>query len=152
VRLPLSQTDEALPAPAPAAPAGPQPLAQRAVLVVDDNRDAAEALAELLRIEGASVHMAHDGPQALDVAAEQRLDAAVLDIGMPGMDGCELARRLRARAQPGRPRLLLIALTGWGQQADQRRIAEAGFDHHLLKPVGTDQLVALIAAGPAAAA
>jgi CheY-like chemotaxis protein len=150
VRLPLSPENETpLPlAPASAArmPAGPRPLAQRSVLVVDDNQDAAESLAELLRVEGADVVTAHSGPEALRIAAERPLDVAVLDIGMPGMDGCELARRLRAGPQAAQPPLLLIALTGWGQQADQRRIAQAGFDHHLLKPVGTDRLIALIAA------
>ena len=112
------------------------------VLVVDDNRDAADSLAELLRACGASVHAAHSGAEALRLAAERMFDVAVLDIGMPGMDGCELAVRLKS--QPAHAGMLLIALTGWGQQADQRRIADAGFDHHLLKPVDTDELVQLI--------
>ncbi len=148
VRLPLDFAGESQTPPAtPTVRDWQQALARRTVLVVDDNCDAAESLAELLRIAGAAVYTAHNGPDALRVAAERRLDVGVLDIGMPGMDGCELARRLRADPQPARP-LLLIALTGWGQRADQRRIADAGFDHHLLKPVAAEDLIALVADAP----
>jgi len=148
VRLPLIDLEEHQSAsdPAAAGQPAPQPLGQRAVLVVDDNRDAAESLAELLRIEGATVYTAHSGEEALAVAAERPIDAAVLDIGMPGMDGCELARRLRANPSRKRAGLQLIALTGWGQQDDQRRVVDAGFDHHLLKPAGAEQLTALLSA------
>ncbi|HLL13257.1 MAG TPA: ATP-binding protein [Rubrivivax sp.] len=155
VRLPLINQEEPGTAGDVAASPGqlaPQPLGQRAVLVVDDNRDAAESLAELLRIEGATVYTAHSGEEALAVAAQRPLDAAVLDIGMPGMDGCELARRLRADPSRKRGGLQLIALTGWGQQDDQRRVVDAGFDHHLLKPAGADQLTALLCAPRAARA
>jgi CheY-like chemotaxis protein len=112
------------------------------VLVVDDNRDAADSLGELLGSMGVRALIAYSGEEALQVAANNELTTAVLDIGMPGMDGCDLARHLRA-AQGGTP-LTLIALTGWGQQADKERIAAAGFDHHLLKPLNLTELVPLL--------
>ncbi|NRF70277.1 response regulator [Aquincola sp. S2] len=141
VRLPLA------PAATPSVDATPAPDWQaasigRSILVVDDNRDATDSLTELLRALGATAFAAYDGEHALRIAAEQRLDIAVLDIGMPGMDGCELARRLRAL--PAQAPLTLIALTGWGQEADKQRIAEAGFDHHLLKPPDPGALMALL--------
>jgi signal transduction histidine kinase len=115
---------------------------ERTVLVVDDNRDAADSLAELLRVMGATALAAYSGDEALQVAARYHVDIAVLDIGMPVMDGCDLARQLRARHGEDTPRL--IALTGWGQPADRDRIARAGFDHHLLKPVDAAALMALL--------
>jgi signal transduction histidine kinase len=115
---------------------------QRVVMVVDDNRDAADSLAELLEIKGAAVLCAYDAEQALELARERQIDVAVLDIGLPGMDGCELARALRTGT--GGSRLTLIALTGWGQDAERERIAAAGFDHHLVKPVETPKLLALL--------
>lgn len=146
VRLPLINGAEAA---APTAPdAAPTDLAmataahpalRHTVLVVDDNRDAADSLAELLRTVGATVFVAHSAAQALQLATTGTFDVAVLDIGMPGMDGCELASRLRA--QPAHAGMRLIALTGWGQSADRHRIAEAGFDHHLLKPVDFEDLI-----------
>jgi len=108
------------------------------ILVVDDNRDAAESLEALLALLGAKVAVAFNGSDALAKAELFEPSIAILDIGMPGMDGCELARRLRAH-----PRLHgigLIALTGWGQPDDRLRIARAGFDHHLLKPLDVDEL------------
>ena len=102
------------------------------LLVVDDNRDAAVSLAMLLRLQGHEVHVAHDGPSALAVAASYRPHVVFLDIGMPGMDGYETARRMREL--PGMGNVVLAALTGWGQQEDRRRTAEAGFNHHLVKP------------------
>jgi CheY-like chemotaxis protein len=102
------------------------------LLVVDDNRDAADSLAMLLRLQGHEVQVAHDGPAALRIAAASRPDLVFLDIGMPGMDGYEVARRLRRT--PGLQKVVLAALTGWGQQEDRRRTADAGFDHHLVKP------------------
>lgn len=117
---------------------------RRRVLVADDNRDAADTLAELLRALGAEVTVAYGGAEALQRAAEQAIDIAVLDIGMPGLDGCEVARALRAR--DGGERLRLVALTGWGQAADRDRVTAAGFDHHLLKPIGEPELSALLPA------
>jgi CheY-like chemotaxis protein/two-component sensor histidine kinase len=104
----------------------------RRLLVVDDNQDAATSLAMLLRLRGHDVLVAHDGPSALAIAASYRPDAVFLDIGMPSMDGYEVARRLRQ--QPGMEAVVIAALTGWGQQEDRRRTTEAGFDHHLVKP------------------
>lgn len=102
------------------------------LMVVDDNRDAAMSLAMLLRLRGHEVQIAHDGPTALEVAATFRPDLIFLDIGMPGMDGYEVARRVRKT--PGLEHTVLAALTGWGQKEDRRRTTEAGFDHHLVKP------------------
>ena len=102
------------------------------LLVVDDNRDAADSLAMLLKLQGHEVRVAHSGPAALEITKDYAPDVVFLDIGMPGMDGYEVARRLRQ--QPGLEKVVLAALTGWGQQEDRRRTAEAGFDHHLVKP------------------
>jgi CheY-like chemotaxis protein len=114
------------------------------VLLVDDNVDGAQSLAMLLRLWGHEVAVAHDGAAALPVAAAQRPQIALLDIGLPGMDGYELARRLRA--QPGLGQTALVALTGWDQEEDRRRSQEAGFAHHLVKPVDLAALQELLAA------
>jgi signal transduction histidine kinase len=113
------------------------------ILVADDNRDAAEALSLQLQFAGHDVRTAHDGVEALDVAQTFEPDIALLDLGMPKMDGYETARQLRLRSN-GR-RLRLIALTGWGQQQDRDRTADAGFDAHLVKPVGEAQLFRALA-------
>jgi signal transduction histidine kinase/ActR/RegA family two-component response regulator len=102
------------------------------LLVVDDNQDAATSLAMLLRLYGHEVRIAHDGPAALEIAKSYEPEMIFLDIGMPGMDGYEVARQLRQTA--GLEKIVLAALTGWGQAEDRRRTAEAGFDHHLVKP------------------
>jgi CheY-like chemotaxis protein len=113
------------------------------ILVVDDNRDAAESLAILLRSYGHRVETAFSGSEALELASRVRADIAFLDIGMPHMDGHELARRLRQRkdVQP-----VLVALTGWGQHADRQRSAAAGFDHHVVKPMEPQRLAQLLEA------
>ncbi len=113
------------------------------LLVVDDNRDAATTLAMLLRLKGHQVQVAHNGPTALKMAQELRPDLIFLDIGMPGMDGYEVARRLRQH--PELNHVVLAALTGWGQQEDRRRTAEAGFNHHLVKPPEATVVDALLA-------
>jgi PAS domain S-box-containing protein len=113
------------------------------VLVVDDNRDAADSLALLLRLQGHEVRVAHDGPSALELAGSFRPALVFLDLGMPGMDGYEVARRLRKR--PGLEKVVLAALTGWGQQEDRHRTAEAGFDRHLVKPPEPKELENLLA-------
>jgi CheY-like chemotaxis protein len=118
----------------------------RRVLVVDDNRDAAESLALLLEVAGHQVRACHDGPAALERVEEFQPDVVLLDIGLPGMDGYEVARRLRAL--PGGRGVLLVALTGYGQDDDQRRAREAGFDHHLIKPADLEALAGLLAAAP----
>lgn len=112
------------------------------VLVVDDNRDAAESLAILLHTAGAEVQVANDGPTALAEFERSEPHVVLLDIGMPGMDGCEVARRLREISRPDR--VVLVALTGWGQDEDRRRVLEAGFDHHLVKPVDLESLQSLL--------
>jgi CheY-like chemotaxis protein len=116
---------------------------RRRVLVADDNADAAESLAMLLSLMGNEVRTAADGLEAVEVAAEFRPDVAVLDIGMPRLDGNAAARRIRA--EPWGRGMTLIALTGWGQEDDRRRTAEAGFDLHLTKPVDPSTLDALLA-------
>jgi PAS domain S-box-containing protein len=113
------------------------------LLVVDDNRDAALSLAVLLRLQGHDVQVAHDGPTALQVAMRFQPDLMFLDLGMPRMDGYEVARRIRST--PELSRIKLAALTGWGQQEDRRRTAEAGFDHHLVKPPEPKLVEALLA-------
>lgn len=102
------------------------------LLVVDDNRDAALSLSMLLRLQGHDVRVSHDGNSALAMAANFRPDMIFLDIGMPGMDGYEVARRIRKI--PELEHVVLAALTGWGQLEDRRRTEAAGFDHHLVKP------------------
>ena len=113
--------------------------------MVDDNRDAAETLGALLSGLGATVSVADSGPAALEILKTFQPDAVLLDIGMPEMDGYEVSRRIRAT--PDRGRVLLIALTGWGQEDDQRRSRAAGFDHHLVKPPDVDKLRDLLTAG-----
>jgi CheY-like chemotaxis protein len=109
----------------------PTPSGHR-LLIVDDNQDAANSLAMLLKLQGHEVRVAHSGPAALEITKGYTPDVVFLDIGMPGMDGYEVARRLRQ--QPGLENVVLAALTGWGQKEDRRRTAEAGFNHHLVKP------------------
>lgn len=116
---------------------------RRSILVVDDNRDAAESLAMLLKIYGHEVHIAHDGLEAVEAASRLRLDVILLDIGLPGVDGYEAARRIRA--QQREMSLMLVALTGWGQEEDRRRSEQAGFDAHMVKPVDFAALTKLLA-------
>jgi two-component system, sensor histidine kinase len=116
---------------------------RRRILVVDDNRDAADTLGELLEVLGATVTVAHSGRAALEAVGQFDPDAVLLDIGMPEMDGYEVARRLRAL--PGRSGTLLIALTGWGQDQDVRQSHAAGFHHHLVKPPDIEKLRELLA-------
>ena len=120
----------------------------RRVLVVDDNVDGAESLASLLRLRGHQVHVANDGPEALRSATAFHPEIVVLDIGLPGMDGYEVARRLRdsQEAAPAR----LVALTGFGQDEDRRLSREAGFDYHLVKPVDPTMLEELLCEGTSA--
>lgn len=112
------------------------------VLVVDDNTDAAESLAVLLRLWGHTVYLAQDGPSALEMARIYQPELLLLDLGLPKMDGYEVARRLHGMG-PHRP--LLWALTGYGHEEARRRCLEAGFDRHLLKPLDPDVLEVLLA-------
>ncbi len=120
------------------------PIGIRRILVVDDNRDAADMLASLLGANGHDVRVAHDGEAALSVAAVFKPDVGFLDIGMPVMDGYELAARLRADSR--HPDLFLVAITGWGQEEDRRRALSVGFDAHLTKPADPNQIAALLSA------
>jgi signal transduction histidine kinase len=131
----------------PQASAQPKPVAGRRILIVDDNRDALESLARLLQLAGHETYQASDGQQALALAGEKRPDLMMVDIGMPGMDGYEVARRLRA--QPWGTNMQVVAVTGWGQDADRRRSREAGFDSHWVKPLDEQKLAALLTALPA---
>jgi signal transduction histidine kinase/CheY-like chemotaxis protein len=119
-----------------------KPLPSRRILIVDDSRDGGESLATLLRVLGAEVALAHSGRHALECVDTYRPDVVLLDIGMPGMDGYEVARRIRAN--PENRHISLIALTGWGQDEDRRRSVAAGFDHHLVKPADIEQLRQLL--------
>ena len=141
-----------LPAPAAMATTAPQEgrsasgagYPRRRILVVDDNVDSAKSLARLLeRLYGQEVRVAHDGPEALAAAEEFRPELVLLDIGLPGMDGNEVARRLRSRPEFEGTRI--VALTGWGQESDVERSRAAGFDHHLVKPADTEAILELIA-------
>jgi PAS domain S-box-containing protein len=111
------------------------------ILLADDNRDAAESLALLLRLEGHEVELAHDGQAALLRFAERRPDVALLDIGMPKSNGYEVARQIRALAGQD---VLLIAVTGWAQDSDKAQSKAAGFDHHLTKPIEPEALISLL--------
>jgi CheY-like chemotaxis protein len=112
------------------------------VLIADDNRDSAETLADLLRMEGHAVTAVHDGPGSLAAFEDFRPDIVLLDIGMPGLDGYEVARRMRASRFSKDTRL--IAITGWGQEHDRERAFSAGFDYHLTKPVDPRRLSELL--------
>ena len=142
VRVPLTvaqpQVNDDLSA--PEAPVGTPSLR---ILVADDNRDAAESLAALLRMIGHEVRIAHDGVEAVGPASEYRPDAVVLDIGMPKISGYDVARKLRA--EPIGKDMTIIALSGWGQAEDKRRSHEAGIDHHLVKPLEPATLLRLLA-------
>lgn len=143
VYLPHTVVDPLPEAPrAEVAPSTPRTGALR-VLIADDNRDSAESLGMLLEMSGHEVQLAHDGSQALALAAEKRPDVALLDIGMPGMDGYEVAMNIR-KAAWGRD-MTLIAITGWGQEDNKRLARNAGFDHHLTKPMDSAVLESLLA-------
>ncbi|MED5619967.1 response regulator [Ideonella sp. BN130291] len=132
---PFSAAHELPPGAAPGAVA-------RRVLVVDDNRDAADTLALLLELMGHEIRTAHDGPQALQAAEQFQPEIVLLDIGLPGMNGYEVCRKLRQ--QPWGRVATVVALTGWGQAEDQRQASEAGFDRHLIKPVEESVLLKLL--------
>lgn len=126
----------------------PLSVAAKRICVVDDNVDGALSLAMLLQALGHTATVAHDGPAGEALIRRERPDAAVMDIGLPGLNGYEVAKRLRGDFPP--ETLCLIALTGYGQDEDRRRSAEAGFDHHLVKPVEIDVLTRILAGVPAA--
>jgi CheY-like chemotaxis protein len=130
---------------APQGAAGNEPAPAAAplrILVVDDNRDSADSMAIFLEIKGHEVRTAHDGLTAVEEAEAFQPGVVILDIGLPKLNGYEAAQRIRGRRGDN---VLLIALTGWGQEEDRRRSREAGFDHHLTKPVSLDKLNKLLA-------
>lgn len=144
LRLPLgTSAKESEPAPQAASPVSPA----RRVLVVDDNVDAARALCMMLEVRGHDARVAHSADSALEAVQRHMPDAVLLDIGLPGMDGYEVARRIRAL--PNGDTVLLVAVTGWGQEEDRLRSRQAGFDEHLTKPVDSEQLLMLIGRGRA---
>jgi CheY-like chemotaxis protein len=144
VRLPLDRHAQMCPQEAPPEegryPDTPGPVHR--ILVVDDNLDAARSLAMLLKAAGHQVHTAHTGPTALETASTYRPAVVLLDIGLPEMNGYEVARRIRE--QPWGRDIVLIAVTGWGQPMDRQQAMEAGFNHHLTKPVELATLTDLL--------
>ena len=142
VRLPLALGDKAAEDRPGAATRSAVGLCPRRILVVDDNHDAADSLGMVLKFLGADTRVVYDGPSALAAIRSYRPTVVLLDIGMPGMDGHEVARRVRQ--EPELRNVVLIALTGWGQEEDRRRSRAAGFDHHLVKPVEAAALQALL--------
>lgn len=140
VRLPILST-----------PAGSSPgasdtaaasSAKRRILIVDDNKDSADSLALLLEITGNKTYMAHDGVEAFEAIEKHRPEVVLLDIGLPKLDGHEVCRRVRE--QPWGKDIMVIALTGWGQEDDRRKSEEAGCNGHLVKPVDYDKLLELL--------
>jgi CheY-like chemotaxis protein len=145
VRLPVLPADAPRDvAPAQARDLPPPALAAQGgrILVADDNVDGAASLAALLEINGYTAYTAHDGLEAVQAAERLQPDAVLLDIGMPKLDGYEAARRIRG--MPWARELPLIAVTGWGQEEDRRHSAGAGFDAHLVKPVGREHLLRVL--------
>lgn len=125
--------------------AAPEPVAVRTrfrILLADDNRDAAESLATLLELDGHQLAVVHDGPAAIEAFAAIGPQFALLDIGMPGLNGYEVARRIRQSHPDSAAKL--VAITGWGRDDDKTRALEAGFDYHLTKPVELERLTEII--------
>jgi len=151
VRLPLVRETPALTEPI-AAPEKITALGAAAirVLIVDDNIDAATSLSYVLTLTGYQVRVAHDGNRALEIASEQHPDVVLLDIGLPGMSGHEVAQRLRAESWATDTQL--IAVTGWGQAGDRAKSLEAGFDEHLTKPIDPETLLQRISRAARSAA
>ena len=141
VRLP-QHVGVAAPADQPARMASVVTPTGKRILVVDDNEDARELLGELLRMLGHEVRVAHDGPSALEQLSDFSADVAILDLGLPVMDGFELARRVVARKGVPRPRL--VAVTGYGRDRDIAQSHAVGFDAHLVKPVEISALIAAL--------
>ena len=121
----------------------PQATPARRILIVDDNRDSADSLAMLMQITNNEAYIAHDGVEAVEAIEKHRPEVVLLDIGLPKLDGHEVCRHVRT--QPWGKDIVIIALTGWGQEADRRKSQEAGFDGHLVKPIDYDELMELLA-------
>jgi CheY-like chemotaxis protein len=144
VRLPLLPVEPPVAVPVPRAQIVVEAARSLRVLIVDDNADSASSVATLLQLQGHEVHVEHAGHTALRAAADYRPDVILLDIGLPGMNGYEIARRLRENPQFNE--VSLIAVTGYGREADVQQAAQAGFNHHLVKPVDYDKLTGLLTA------
>ena len=142
VQLPILTGKSELSTPVKTAQHKQEPSQSHSILVVDDNRDSAESLAMLLRINGNTTHLAHDGFEALEAVEKHRPDVVLLDIGLPKLNGHDVCRHVRE--QPWGKDIVVIALTGWGQEEDRRRSQEAGFNGHLVKPVNYDELFKLL--------
>jgi signal transduction histidine kinase len=142
VRLPTLSKSRPAPRPLAALKSEPVPAATRRILVVDDNRDAAETLAAMLRLEGNEVDTAFDGEGAISASAEFQPDIILMDLGMPKLDGYDAARAIRRDARG--LEVVLIAITGWGGDVDRQMSREAGFDRHLVKPVVPTELLAIL--------
>jgi CheY-like chemotaxis protein len=125
---------------------GPPQRGARCVLVVDDNRDAAASLAVMLELDQHRTHLAHSGPEAMEAVASFHPDAVLLDLGLPGLDGYEVAGRIRAR--PDGAGLLLVALTGWGGEEHRQKALAAGFDAYMVKPANLAALARLLKKDP----
>ncbi|HTO07215.1 MAG TPA: ATP-binding protein [Myxococcota bacterium] len=147
VRLPLASSESLPERAAEDSSDSPGFAARRRFLVVDDNRDAADSLALLLRLQGIDAEVAYDGESALEAVRARRPEVVLLDLGMPGMDGFEIASRVRR--EPELADTVLIALTGWGQPEHRQKTREAGFDGHLVKPVELAELQSLVTHTPA---
>jgi CheY-like chemotaxis protein len=117
-------------------------MPSRRVAIIEDHADSRESLRVLLELYGHEVYEAADGPTGVELVLRLRPDVTLIDVGLPGLDGYEVARRLRASA--GGHNLYLIAVTGYGLPADQERARQAGFDSHLVKPVRPEQMIALL--------
>jgi CheY-like chemotaxis protein len=146
VRLPLATLSSA----ATSAPIAQEPLSvtARRILIVDDSQDGAESLAMLLELAGHETHQVHDGMSAIEAAGRIRPDVVLLDIGLPRLNGYEVCRRIR-KEEWGKD-MVLVALTGWGQEDDRQQSRDAGFDSHMVKPVDHDVLERFLASLPAA--
>ena len=143
LRLPLADPPDQ---PMPEVPARAAPHPTRRVLIIEDNLDSAETLSELLSVAGHEVETAHDGPAGFRKALSSRPDVVVCDIGLPGMSGYDVARAMRA--EPSLAATLLVALTGYALPEDRQQALQAGFDHHLSKPVAFDELRSVLASSP----
>jgi CheY-like chemotaxis protein len=143
VTVPLAPEDGPFAVPKPERRASMRSTEPRRVLVVDDNEDAADTMRMLLELMGHDARTAYNGPAALRVAHEMRPQLVLLDIGMPGMNGYQVAARLRASEETRDA--VLVAVTGWGQAEDRQRSHDAGFDHHLVKPAEPAMLSVLLA-------
>jgi CheY-like chemotaxis protein len=144
IRLPVLAGAPSAAVPGRTKPREAREHAPRRILIVDDHPDVTASLARLLRLNGHEVRTALNGSTALEALALYRPEIILLDIGLPGMDGYEVAQLIRK--QPDMESVVLIALTGYGQDEDRRRSREAGFDHHLVKPVDLDALLAMVSA------